>query len=258
MWTRALLKANAKAVLRRSYGRVFLACLVTAVLTGGLNINYNFGATSADPAVDFFYTVGSALPGGDVAALILGTAAVMLGILAAVLLFILGLLVALLFVPVVQVGEARYLLRNRGEDPGFGTLFSAFGNGQYWNVVGVMFWMNLRVFLWSLLLLIPGIIKSYQYRFVPYLLAENPALDAARALEISTAMTDGEKLNIWVLDLSFFGWHLLGTLLFGLGGLFVAPYTHATEAELYSALRAKAIASGAVTEAELAGPSLYD
>ena len=47
-------------------------------------------------------------------------------------------------------------------------------------------------------------------------------------------------------------------LLFGLGGLFVAPYTHATEAELYSALRAKAIASGAVTEAELAGPSLYD
>ena len=68
-------------------------------------------------------------------------------------------------------------------------------------------------------------------------------------------MTDGEKLNIFVLDLSFLGWRILGLLLLGIGSLFVAPYPAATEAELYAALRAKAIASGCVTETELSGLS---
>ena len=80
-------------------------------------------------------------------------------------------------------------------------------------------------------------------------------MDASRAFEISTMMTDGEKWNIFVLDLSFLGWNLLGSLLLGIGVLFVQPYTSTTNAELYAAMRAKVIASGYVTEAELQGAS---
>ena len=68
-------------------------------------------------------------------------------------------------------------------------------------------------------------------------------------------MTDGEKWNIFVLYLSVFGWNLLGLMLFGVGVVFVDPYVKTTEAELYAAMRAKVIASGYVTEAELPGQS---
>ena len=250
MWTRALLKANAKTVLRGSYWRVFLACLVVTLLSGGLdlNVNYNAGADSAAADLAASISGSTGFPFSMLVPIFLG-----IGMLALLLFLAAALCWGILVTPVLQVGHARYLTANRSGDPGLSTLFSGFGGGRYWNTVGVMFWMNLRVFLWSLLLIVPGIIKSYQYRFVPFLLAENPALGAARALEISRQMTDGEKLNIFVLDLSFFGWHLLGALLLGIGSLFVAPYPAATEAELYAALRAKAIATGCVTEAELAG-----
>ena len=78
-------------------------------------------------------------------------------------------------------------------------------------------------------------------------------MEPARAAEISTLMTDGEKWNIFVLDLSFLGWNILGSLLFGIGTLFVTPYYSATQAELYAAMRAKALAAGSVSEAELSG-----
>ena len=252
MWTRALLKANAKTVLRGSYWRVFLACLVVTLLSGGfdLNVNYNAGADSAAADLAASISGSTGFPFSMLVPIFLG-----IGMLALLLFLAAALCWGILVTPVLQVGHARYLTANRSGDPGLSTLFSGFGGGRYWNTVGVMFWMNLRVFLWSLLLIVPGIIKSYQYRFVPFLLAENPTLDAARALEISRMMTDGEKLHIFVLDLSFLGWRILGLLLLGIGSLFVAPYPAATEAELYAALRAKAIASGCVTEAELSGLS---
>ena len=144
------------------------------------------------------------------------------------------------------------MIQNRAGTVSLGTLFSGFTN-SYWNTVSGMFYANLRIFLHFLLLIVPGIIKMYQYTFVPFLLAENPDLDPARAAEISTLMTDGEKWNIFVLDLSFLGWNLLGGLLFGIGTLFVHPYYQATRAELYAAMRAKVLAAGSVSEVELSG-----
>ena len=177
-----------------------------------------------------------------------------IGIMALLLALAAALCWGILITPVIQVGQARYLTENRTAPAHLDTLFSGFTSG-YWNTVGVMFFMNLKVFLWCLLLIVPGIIKSYQYRFIPFLLAENPHMTADRAFEISTMMTDGEKWNIFVLDLSFLGWRLLGLLLFGIGLIFVTPYVQTTEAELYAALRAKVIAGGYVSEEELAGQS---
>jgi uncharacterized membrane protein len=92
--------------------------------------------------------------------------------------------------------------------------------------------------LWSLLLIIPGIVKYYEYLMVPYLLAENPYLSREEAFAESKRMMDGEKWNAFVLDLSFLGWILLSELTAGLVGVFyVNPYVNGTHAALFEALR---------------------
>lgn len=250
MWTRALLKANAKTVLRRSYWKVFVMCLISSILIGEIDLNFNLFSHSADSR-EVIARISNVL-GGDLLTIITGTVFAMMGVLALILILVAALCWVILFTPIIEVGRCRYMIENRVQDASLGTLFSGFTT-NYWNLVSGMFYVNLRIVLYTLLLIIPGVIKSYQYTFVPYLLAENPDLDAARAAEISTIMSDGEKWNIFVLDLSFIGWNLLGSLLFGIGSLFVTPYYQATKAELYAAMRAKVLASGYVTEAELSG-----
>ena len=118
----------------------------------------------------------------------------------------------------------------------------------------VMFLRGLFTALWSLLLVVPGIVKGYAWRLVPYLLAENPNLDYRRALDLSAAMMDGHKMDVFVLDLSFFGWNLLSAATAGiLGVLYVNPYVAATNAELYIALRTNAFAAGITGPEELPG-----
>lgn len=114
-----------------------------------------------------------------------------------------------------------------------------------------MFWRGFLNFLWYLLLIIPGIVKSYAYRMVPYILGDNPHIGTERAVALSEQMTQGHKFNIFVLDLSFIGWYLLGALLFGVGTLFVLPYDNATNAELYLTLRENAIQQGLTSYEEL-------
>jgi uncharacterized membrane protein len=96
-------------------------------------------------------------------------------------------------------------------------------------------------FLWYLLLIIPGIIKWYAYSMVPYILADNPNIGARRAIQLSNNMTRGHKFDIFVLELSFIGWYLLGLLAIVVGVLFVRPYEDATKAELYLVLRRNAL-----------------
>lgn len=78
--------------------------------------------------------------------------------------------------------------------------------------VWTLFLMKLYTFLWSLLLIIPGIVKSYEYRMVPYLLADCPDLSTEDAFRISREMMDGEKMNAFILDLSFIGWKILSSI----------------------------------------------
>jgi uncharacterized membrane protein len=141
----------------------------------------------------------------------------------------------------------------RGFGSRFERLFWAFKKGRYLNIVKIMFWKEVKIFLWSLLFIIPGIIKAYEYSMVPYILAENPGISSERAFELSKEMTDGEKFDIFWLGLSFIGWILLGTLACGIGVLFVEPYIHATFAELYQVMRDKVHNSGFSDYSELPG-----
>lgn len=153
----------------------------------------------------------------------------------------------------VLVGMNRFFMENRISGSKIERLFYVFKSGNYLNVVKTMFLMNLKIFLWSLLFIIPGIIKSYEYYMVPYILSENPGISSKRAFEISKEMTNGEKFDIFWLGLSFFGWILLGTLACGIGVLFVEPYLQTTFAELYQVMREKAHNNGFSDFNELPG-----
>ena len=101
------------------------------------------------------------------------------------------------------------------------------------------FWRDLKVFLYSLLLIIPGIVKSYSYRFVPYLTEDEPDLDPQQILALSQEMTQGIKLDLFVLDLSFFLWYVLGAITFNIGTYFIHPYIYQTDAECYLEVRSQ-------------------
>ena len=109
-------------------------------------------------------------------------------------------------------------------------------------------WMNLA--LLTLPLLIPSIIKSYQYKMVPYILSNNSNIGGKRARELSTAITKGNKWKLFFLDLSFIGWILLGVLACFVGILFVLPYINAARAEAYTCLKAEAMQTKGVSSDE--------
>ena len=97
----------------------------------------------------------------------------------------------------------------------------------------------LFTFLWSLLLIVPGVIKSYSYSMAPYILQDNPQLTARECLDKSRKMMDGNKFQLFCIDLSFIGWYIVGILCLGIGLLWVTPYHNMTKANFYMALKAK-------------------
>jgi len=179
----------------------------------------------------------------------------LLGIVASIgiIIILIAIAVSLLVGNPLLVGKNRYFMCNRDVKTGVGEIGFAYSSGNFWNVVKIMFLMNLFIFLWTLLLIIPGIIKSYEYAMVPYILAENPGIDSKRAFELSKEMMQGEKWNYFVLQLSFIGWYLLGLLACCIGVIFVSPYYEATMAEFYGWAREKMLAVGYSNHFELRG-----
>lgn len=98
-------------------------------------------------------------------------------------------------------------------------------------VLGLL--QNIFIFLWSLLLIVPGIIKSYSYAMAEYISAENPDADWKECLDKSRAMMNGYKWRLFCLDLSFIGWYFVGALVCGVGTLWVIPYHEAARAQFY-------------------------
>ena len=88
-------------------------------------------------------------------------------------------------------------------------------------------------FLWTLLFIIPGIVKSYSYAMTPYILADHPELSGEQAISRSMAMMQGNKLRLFLLHLSFIGWAILATLTCGIGFLWLYPYIYASMAVFY-------------------------
>lgn len=157
------------------------------------------------------------------------------GIIFLVVLVIVGAVAAFLYNP-FRVGVDRFMLKSVDDKAEIKEIAYAFDH-SYINVVKTMFHMDLRVFLWALLFVIPGIYKKYQYRMVPYILAERPDMDYKEVLQMSRDLMDGEKWHAFVLDLSFILWHMLGMITCGIVEVFyVHPYMELTDASLYRKL----------------------
>ncbi|MCR5791918.1 MAG: DUF975 family protein [Lachnospiraceae bacterium] len=124
------------------------------------------------------------------------------------------------------------------QNPEIADLFAPFKNKQFWHVIGGMLLMSLKIWLWSLLLIIPGIVKAYEYSMIPYLLLDRPELSVSECFRVSKEMTYGHKFDLFVLELSFIGWALLSILTCGiLFMLYVSPYISIANAGAYAELK---------------------
>ena len=110
---------------------------------------------------------------------------------------------------------------------------------DYLKSIKVIGLMTIYVFLWSLLLLIPGIIKAYSYCFAPFISMDNENLTAEECIEQSMKMTQGYKMKLFLLDLSFIGWYFLSILTLGIGLLWVIPYHEAAHIMIYEDIKAQ-------------------
>lgn len=223
MWTRAEIKQRAKDVLRVNYWKAFLVALVMGLLGG--SDSGGGGGSSYSRLFD----------SADTYDLAIIYATIMLMIM------LIALLVRLIIGYALQVGGTKFFIRAAEGETNTSFLGYSFKKNRYIKIVLTMLLRDVYLFLWTLLLIIPGVIKGYSYRLVPYILADNPEIGYNRAIELSNEMTRGHKWNMFVLDLSFLGWYILGTIAFCIGVLFVAPYELATNAELYLILRDDAI-----------------
>lgn len=275
MWNRAELKGKAKFSFKRNYWKSVLISLLLALIVGGggtgagsFSRGLSDGVSGSDESYtdDYDYNDGdydddsyddeseydiirdfsngfaegfqdgaSHGPSGTAFA-----ALAIFGITFIIIFLILMSVVILLDVFIcnpIEVGCKRFYVRNLNESAQVGNVGFAFDN-HYKNITKTMFFRDLYTILWTLLFIIPGIVKSYEYQMIPYLLAENPQMSREQAFAESKRMMSGQKWRAFVLDLSFIGWNILSAITLGILGIFyVQPYMDATHAVLYEALR---------------------
>ena len=225
MWNRQQVKEQAKQIMKRNYWKMFVVTLIASILTGekttiiervqdftSNNLSYDSQPIVYSSNFELiFYSFISVAS-------------------------ILGILYTIFIGNIIVVGKNGYFIKNHNENPELSEIFKGF-KGNYLNVVKIMFLMDLKTLLWLFLFIVPGVIKAYEYSMIPYLLAENPNLSASQAFSLSKQMTTGQKMDLFVLDLSFLGWIILGLICCGIGILFILPYPEATKAEVYLILK---------------------
>lgn len=269
MWSRSELKERGKVTFKRFYWKSVIVSFICLLLTGGLGSSVTDRISdSYDSSMDNNYEYSEEYYDGDEyydeenfdqeisdgldRFFTSGFFALFLTI--SLIAMVIGLLIKLLISYPIEIGKNNFFMGIREREKTIGTLIFIYKSGQLKNTIFTMFMKELFQFLWSLLFIIPGIIKSYEYRMIPYILSENPEISRQRAFEISKRMMMGNKWNTFVLDLSFLGWLILSIFTIGLLGIFyVNPYVQSTNAELYAYLREDALKNGYVSSNELIG-----
>lgn len=266
MWTRKELKTKSKVRFRANRWKSVLTALILMFAIGSLGTGFNLlGKFSLDDdstvafsvnddgtveqeseeALQYHTTEGKnkiVMEGetiGEVTiddALAVSVVIIVLLVVVIIACIIVIPLQILVFNP-LEIGCKRFFVKNLKEDAQIREICYAFDNG-YKNNVKIMFFRELHTALWFLLLVIPGIIKAYEYQMIPYILAENPGISKAEAFALSKKMMHGNKWKSFVLDLSFLGWELLDIITLGILGVFyLSPYEAQTEAALYEAVK---------------------
>lgn len=211
---RADIKKTAKSALRAQTSTMVLAYLILTLITTTFVGLYEAIFSSSQPAVN-------------------PTAGMWLSSM--VFNFVIVIIAGVLRIGFVKMSLAAL----RGEQQSTSDVFGVFKD--FAHVAGLVFVTLVKIFLWSLLFIIPGIIAQYRYAMVYYIYLENPELTYDETLKLSSDMMRGHKFELFVFQLSFFLWVLLGIVTFGLAMLWVGPYMQIGEAEFYNRLKASAI-----------------
>lgn len=228
-------RAEAREALSGKWLAAVLTTLVASILGGSVTLSG--GSVSGLSSSAGNYLQGGSDGGDSVSSLIEGTSAtafvyMLAGLLAISVIAILVGVIRFVIGAFVSLGLIQFNLDLiDGKPAEFSTLFSKTF------ILGKAVWLRFRVaiftFLWALLLLIPGIIKSYSYSMAGFIMTENPEMTAKEAMEVSMKMMVGNKWRLFCLQLSFIGWDILSILTLGIGFLWVIPYENAAIAAFY-------------------------
>ena len=258
-WTRKECKTRAKEALHRNYWKIVLVSFLALIICGGAPGTGNRAVATASGSNDIQMEEDSGsyesdTDGSDTeltvstdsevitresvlvpekVRMVNITVFILIAMFAIAFLYLLQALLANPF----RVGFGRFMIKSIDDKANVQEIAYGFDH-SYKNVVKVLFYRDLYVILWALLLIIPGIVKMYQYYMVPYILTDNPDMEYRAALDKSREMMEGNKWKTFVLGLSFILWDFLGALTFGIVEVFyVQPYRHLTFAALYRELR---------------------
>lgn len=227
-WTRAELKTRAKAAVKMYYWKMVLVALILSMIGGGAS---SVGSRSASD--------NSAGSGASSMFEGINMQVAMIAVIIVLVVVVIALALSVFVFNVLEVGCRGFFSRSMTEDPELGLIADGFTQ-NYWNCVKTQFLKSLFIGLWSLLFVIPGVIKAYEYRMVPYLLAEHPEMSSGEIFARSKEMMQGNKWDTFVLDISFVGWVLLSGITLGILYIFwVGPYIAATDAALYHRISGK-------------------
>ena len=138
----------------------------------------------------------------------------------------------------MTLGLALYFIRlNRTKKAGINDLFEGFSSTVK-AFLGMLLY-TIWIALWSLLFIIPGIIKAFSYAMYPYIMADNKDMSAIDCITESRRIMDGNKWRLFCLNFSFIGWAILASLTFGIGYLWLIPYIQASNANFYESIKNK-------------------
>lgn len=221
-------RSRARAALKGKYWGAFVACLII-----GLIASIGSGATTMMNSLseilelvqqegvemDEIMTMGMAVIGG---------AAITSGII--------GFILSLLVNNPLTIGSCHYFINNANGKATLGDILRGF-KASYGRNILVMFLIGLKTTLWTLLFVIPGVIKSFEYAIIPYLLADNPEMTNKEAFATARKLMMGNKWRLFKLGFSFIGWFLLCILTLGIGVFFLNPYIEAAYAEFYREIK---------------------
>lgn len=245
------LRAVGRNALRGRWGTAILVTLVACLLGGSMGVGNNLESSSSTSATTNGYSnyndMGSSAgsgswldivsswfdPSSALGIFFTGTPATV------AFFFLIYGLVVFIIGGAVSLGLKLFnvrLITNQPQRP-FSTLFERFD--ILLKALLLQLAMGFFIFLWTLLLIIPGIIAAYRYSMAPYLMAQNPNLGVMEAINMSKKMMMGHKGRLFILELSFIGWAILCVFTLGIGYLWLFPYMNASEAAFYTDLSAR-------------------
>lgn len=247
MWNRKELKRQAKAALYYNYWKCVLVALLAVVLIGGIGgFNYRSHSSSSNhkeknqtknvqmmDKSDKSESVDLKMDHLETTLfVVIGIAVLAIGVFVTAIV----LLINFFIINPLDVGAKRFFSHSIVQRAEVKEVAYAFDH-SYKNVVKTLALRDVYMLLWLLLLIIPGIVKRYEYLMIPYLLTEHPEMERKEAFAMSRDMMRGNKWKAFVLDLSFLGWLILCGLTLGIVGIFyVAPYVYLTRAALFRKL----------------------